>query len=107
QDRLNDNKNGDIPPDAINPDYSWAPIIPENQQKVNTTLMQDILFDIYGSWGRILSVMLTSLLYGYGIIGICKSIGLIENLSFIHVLGIGFLFNHSLTQIPQQIKKLF
>jgi len=100
ENRLNAIKSGKDIPEVINPEYKWAPIIPD--KKINLSLTQKIILDIYQSIGKILGVLIASLLYGYGILAILNM-----NWTPLQALGVGFLFNHALTTIPLSIKNLF
>ena len=100
EDRLNAIKYGEETPEIVNPEYKWAPQIPESKTKI--TLTQKLLIDIYQSFGKISGVLIASILYGYGIAAILS-----QDWSAIQTLGVGFLFNHTLTTFPKAIKNLF
>ena len=100
EDRLNAIKSGEDVPQMTNPEYKWAPQIPEQKTKISLT--QKLLIDIYQSFGKISGVLIASLLYGYGIAAILSM-----DWGWIQTLGVGFLFNHTLTTFPKAIKNLF
>lgn len=103
QNRLNAVKNGEEVPKPANPEYSWAPQVPEaEQKKPEISFRKRFLIDIYQSLGRTLGVLMASLLYGYGLAAIFEM-----DWTPLGALGVGFLLNHSLTTIPLSLKKLF
>ena len=99
-DRLNALKDGTPVPEQINPEYSWAPQKPEPKPKLSLT--KEIAIDMYRSLSRISGVLVASALYGFGIEALFSM-----DWEPIQALGVGFLFNHSLTTIPLALKNLF
>lgn len=99
ENHLNSVKEGKEIPKPINPEYKWAPQIPG--EKSNPNVKSEIFLDLYRSLGKILSVLIISLLYGYGIDALSG-----QDWNFLQIFGIGIIFNHSISVFPYQIKNI-